>query len=292
MRRFIVVFWLMLCFINGGVLVHPTNVYSKESLNNESSVALVADAWEAFKNDDLASVIRLTDVCINRYGSKARQMQVELQDYVTGTKEMIQSKWALNDVATALFIQGKALQNVKRYKESKAAYQKLISNYQFGQSWDPKGWFWKPAEVAQENIVMIETKIFYDFGDYTSWTLVTRAWEALRDENLTLVLGYTDKCIHLYEDRAREMQASLSDYPTGNDEKLFSYWALNDIATAHFIRGRAFMLEGKTEEAIHEFEIVRDEFSLGQCWDPRGWWWKPVVEAKNWLDTFGKNSGK
>lgn len=281
---FLIVIW-------SSLILQPSNVLSKESLNNESSFALVAEAWEALKNDDLVSVIRLTDICVNRYGKRARQMQEELDDYMTGTKEMIQSKWALNDVATALYIQGKALQNVNRHKEAKVAYQRLVNEYKFGQCWDPKGWFWKPAEVAQENMTMIESGIFYDFGDYTSSTLVIRAWEALKNEDLTLVLGYTDKCIQLYENRAHEMQLSLSEYPIGSDKTLFGYWALNDIATAYFIRGRAYMQKGKTQEAIKEFETVRDEFSFGQCWDPRGWWWKPVDEAKNWLTTFDKNTG-
>ena len=77
-------------------------------------------------------------------------MQNELQGFATGTKAMIQSKWALNDVATALFIQGKALQNAERYSEAKAVYQILVSRFKYGQCWDPKGWFWKPADEAKK----------------------------------------------------------------------------------------------------------------------------------------------
>jgi len=276
------------CIIGICLFTSASSVFAKESLNNESSIVLVDGAWEALKNDDLAEVIRLTDQCIDRYGELARQMQNELGEYVTGTKDMIMSKRALNDVATAFYIQGKAFQNAKRYDEAKSTYQKLVNNYAFGQCWDPKGWFWKPAVVAKENITMIETGIFYDFGDYASSTLVTRAWEALSEENLTLVLGYTDKCIQLYEERAREMQNTLTDFPSGSDEDLFRYWALNDIATAHFIRGKAYVTQGRTQEAIKEFEMVRDHYSYGQCWDPRGWWWKVVNESNDWLEVLIK----
>ena len=30
------------------------------------------------------------------------------------------------------------------------AYQKLVDQYYYAQCWDPKGWFWKPAEAAQQ----------------------------------------------------------------------------------------------------------------------------------------------
>lgn len=267
-----------------------SNVRANETPNVESSVGLVANAWEALKNDDLESVLDFTNKCIVRYGKRALQMQEKLSDYITGTDAEIRANWALNDVATVLFIQGRAYQNAEMYEEAKAVYQKLVDEYTFGQCWDPKGWFWKPAVVAKENLTMIETGTFFDFGDYASVTLVTKAWEALQEENLVLVLGYADKCISLYEDQARVMQSSLTDYPKGSDEEIFSYWALNDVATARFIKGRAYMIEGKKEEAIREFKIVHDDFSFGQCWDPRGWFWKPASEVDNWLKVLGEEN--
>jgi len=255
---------------------------------SSASVSLVSRAWEALENGDLESVLKLTDECVSRYGKRAQQMQDKLGGYATGAAAEIRSHWAINDVATALFIQGKAFQNAEMYDEAKEAYKELSNKYKFGQCWDPRGWFWKPAEAAQENLAMIETGVFYDFGDYTSSTLVIKAWEALEKEDLDLVLGYTNKCISLYEDRARKMQSELSDYPQGDDDERFSYWALNDVATAHFIKGRALMIEGRNKEAAREFEIIRDNLSYGQCWDPRGWWWRPVVEADNWLKVFSE----
>lgn len=275
--------------LNAELTTEFSDAGSSEKLSETgSSVSLLVSAWEALKNNDVESVLDFTNECINRYGKRARQMQAKLDGYVDGTGAEIRSHWALNDVATALFIQGKALQNAGRYEEARTAYQRLIDEYTFGQCWDPKGWFWKPAEVAQENLTMIETGVFYDFGDYSSATLVTRAWESLEKEDLGLVLGYADKCIKLYGDKAREMQAGLADYPQGSDDELFAYWALNDVATAHFIKGRAYMMEGRNKEAAREFQTIRDDFSFGQCWDPRGWWWKPVTEAENWLEALSK----
>lgn len=267
--------------------VEPTQAADPSPVSG-SSASLVNRAWEALENNDLETVLDLTNEYIDRYGKIAQQMQSKLNEASSsqGTESQIHSRWALNDVATALFIKGKALHNAQMFDEAKIAYRKLTDEYSGGQCWDPKGWFWKPAEAVQENLTMLETGIFYDFGDYSSSTLVVKAWEALEHEDLNLVLGYADKCIKLYEGRAREMQAGLSDYPQGSKEEIFKYWALNDVATAHFIKAKAFMIAGKNEDAVREFEIIRDEYSYGQCWDPRGWFWKPVTEADNWLNVF------
>ncbi len=258
------------------------------SLNNESSVALVAKAWKALEDEDIEAVMNLTEKCLTRYGKRPKIMQATLSDYVAEPKTKIQSYWALNDVATALFIQGKALQNIKEYDKAKAVYQKIVDEYTFGQCWDPRGWFWKPAEVAGENLEMIETGVFYDFGDYTSSAITTKAWESLDAEEFDLAHGYANKCIDLYQAKAREMQKSLEKYPEGSDEELFKYWALNDVATAHFIKARAYVMQGKDKEAAKEFKMIRDDFSFGQCWDPRGWWWKVADQANNWFDSLEK----
>jgi tetratricopeptide (TPR) repeat protein len=259
-----------------------------QMLMRDSSAALVNKAWEALENNDLEAVLDLTNACIDRYDTAAQQMQSTLDEAPGSqdTEQQVHARWALNDVATALFIKGKVFQNAKMFDEAKIAYQKLIDEYSGGQCWDPAGWFWKPAEAAQENLTMLETGVFYDFGDYKSSTLVAKAWEALEKEDFHLVLGYADKCIKLYEKRAREMQAGLTDYPQGSPEQIFGYWALNDVATAHFIKAKALMAVGSNEQAIDEFEVVRDEYSYGQCWDPRGWFWKPVTEANNWLNVL------
>src|SRR3989338_7573082 len=80
----------------------------------------------------------------------------------------------------------------------------------------------------------------YNFGDYRSVTLATKAWEALEQGDIEAVLAYTNKCIELYGEQARKMQDELDDYPTGDNQKIFSYWALNDVATCLFIQAEAY----------------------------------------------------
>lgn len=123
----------------------------------------------------------------------------------------------------------------------------------------------------------------YDFGDFSSNTLVSRAWAALEKNDLDAVLAYTNKCVELYGAKAREMQAGLKDYASGSNDAIFKYWALNDVATSYFIQGEAYLKAGKKAESQAAFSKVVSDFSFGQCWDPKGWFWKPADAAQRRL---------
>ena len=124
-----------------------------------------------------------------------------------------------------------------------------------------------------------------DFGDYKSSTLTAKAWGALNDKNYKEVIVYADKCIELYADKARDMQATLEDYPSGSTEEIHTnYWALNDVATSLFIKGKALLELGREDEAKDAFKTLVEEFTYGQCWDPNGpWFWAPATAAKDQL---------
>ncbi len=127
----------------------------------------------------------------------------------------------------------------------------------------------------------------YSYGDYTSQTLTTKAWEALKAGDLDGVLVYTEKCVELYAKKADEMQASLQDYIEGTDQDIFNQWALNDTGTCYFIQGEAYVKAGLIDEAKEAYQMVVDKYRFAQCWDPRGWFWKPSESAKAkiaWID--------
>lgn len=120
-----------------------------------------------------------------------------------------------------------------------------------------------------------------DFGDHTSSTLTTKAWEALGRGDIDATLTYVNKCISMYEAEAKAMQASLSGFvPTEPREGVFEYWALNDVGTCYFIKGEALLKRGDTAGAKAAFDTVVNQFGYAQCWDTRGWFWKPADAAK------------
>lgn len=252
------------------------------------SVTLVTKAWQALARNDLDGVLIYTDKCIELYADKAKKMQADLNSYPTGTNSEIFAYWALNDVATAYFIQGEALWKKGLVDEAKKAYRTVIEEYSFGQCWDPQGWFWKPAEASHEKLALMESGVAPDFSDVSSTALVQKAWEALHAKDVDTAEAYVKKILELYQKEARDMQASLVGYAWESREKVFSYWALNDVGTALYVLGKAYEDAGKMNKAQKAYRKLIKEFKYAQCWDPGGWFWKPAEEAQDRLEKLEK----
>lgn len=116
-----------------------------------------------------------------------------------------------------------------------------------------------------------------DYGDYSSATLMIKGWEALGEGKHEDAVKLTEKCVELYEERARKMQASLSEKPSA--DVVNEYWALNDVGTCYFIKGEALAKLGKKADAVVAYKTVRDDLYYAQAWDPKGWHWSPSDAA-------------
>jgi tetratricopeptide (TPR) repeat protein len=276
-------FALILCALFAGVVLSNAPAAAAYEFGDYRSATLVGKAWAAQNSGDIEAVLAYTNKCLELYGEQAKAMQKDMKEFVTGEPKVVHAKWALNDVATALYIQGEAYRKANMKDEAKEAYKSIVDNYGFAQTWDPKGWFWKPAEAAKEKLTMLESGIDLDFGDYTSSHMIQKAWAALADNDLDLVLAYVNKTNELYAKKAEEMQKSLTEYPWENKEKIFSYWALNDVGTGLFILGQAYEAAGKPKEAAESYKKLIDNYSFSQCWDPQGWFWKPAEAAQEKL---------
>ena len=107
----------------------------------------------------------------------------------------------------------------------------------------------------------------YNFGDYRSTTLASKAWEALKAGDIEAVLAYTNKCKDLYGEQAKKMQAALTDYVQGPKEEIFKNWALNDVGTCFFIQGEAYRKAKMIDEAKAAYQEVVANYKFAQCWD-------------------------
>lgn len=281
-KKAVMVFGLLCAAVT---VAYPTTA-SAYNFGDMKSMTLIGKAWNALNQNDTEAVLAYTNKCLELYSEQAKKMQGGLTDFVKGTNEEIHSYWALNDVATALFIQGEAYRKAGKNDEAKSAYEKLINEYGFGQCWDPQGWFWKPSDTAKEKLVSLGKPDAPDFGDVSSSALVAKAWKALGDKNQEAVDAYVAKALELYGDKAKEMQKSLTEYAWESKEKIFSYWALNDVGTALFIKGEFYRGAGNTDEAKKAYKTLIDEYSYAQCWDPQGWFWKPAEAAAEKVDAL------
>jgi len=125
----------------------------------------------------------------------------------------------------------------------------------------------------------------FDFGNFTSETLTTKSWEALNRQDHKAVEAFTKKCIDLYEAKAKDQSKELTELPP--KDKAFDSWALNDVATCHFIRGQSLLEQGQVKEAQAEFQMVIEQYPYAQAWDPKGWFWKVAQAASDKLSTIG-----
>jgi hypothetical protein len=123
-----------------------------------------------------------------------------------------------------------------------------------------------------------------DFGDHRSETLTTKAWDAYGSRNFDDALAYSGKTVELYEVEAKAMQAALKELPRRESkEDTAKRWALNDVGTSLFIKGEILLKQGNKKAAKEAFDMLVKEFPFAQCWDPKGWFWKPADAAKKRL---------
>lgn len=116
-----------------------------------------------------------------------------------------------------------------------------------------------------------------DFGDTSSAALTKKAWEALAAGEDELVVAYTGKCRELYGAEAKKQQAALADFATA--DAAHDPWALNDVGTCLFIEGQLRERQGRPKEAVAAYRQLADELRFCQCWDTKGWFWKPAEAA-------------
>jgi tetratricopeptide (TPR) repeat protein len=128
----------------------------------------------------------------------------------------------------------------------------------------------------------------YDFSDSSHWNLTVSAWESLAQKDFEGVSAYANKCLELYEAKAKEMAAGMKSFSRSGHEDDFAL--VNDVATSHYIMGEAYMKLGRPDDAVKEFTYVIETYPYAQCWDPKGWFWKISEVSKKNMDKISKPS--
>ena len=131
----------------------------------------------------------------------------------------------------------------------------------------------------------------YEFGDYTSNTLIEKASLCLKESDWKGVDIYTQKCIQLYTGQALRMQKQLKDYP--EDNASLSYWALNHVAYSHFLRAEMYTQTAKYKRAYREYEIPVKKYYFSKCFDPsKNSFWKIAQVCQSRMSKMMTSFGK
>lgn len=123
--------------------------------SDESAPALTIKAWQALNNKDEDGLLAYTSRCIELYEDRAKDQEALLDDFAPSGSEG--NYEYLNNVAACYFIRGEFYKHLKDWKKAKASYQKTVDSFYFAQYWDPRGWWWKPAEISKGEIEKIDS---------------------------------------------------------------------------------------------------------------------------------------
>jgi hypothetical protein len=243
-----------------------------------TSYELIVSAWNAFNAKLYDQAVILANQCVQDYAPVASEQQRGLDELPSAEKA--NDYWALNDVATALYIKGRALEKQGMGSVARGVYGQILKKYPHAQCYDPKDVYWSVAAAARDRLKCMELKI--DFGDYKSSTLTAKAWDALKQGQSQAAEAYADKCVELFSDEARRMQGSLRAFPSAGLE--WDYWALNDVGTCLYIKGQALAKQGKEDSAGKVYQEILGSFYYAQCWDAQNeWFWKIADAARKLL---------
>lgn len=125
------------------------------------NVELVNRAWDAYRSQNYDTAMTAADRCVDRFKEEADADEAALEArhaklLPTGAvgpkvKDEIYAQGVLNDVATCFWIKGISAQLSKHDDAAREAYTATMK-YRYARTWDPKGWFWSPAEDAADRL--------------------------------------------------------------------------------------------------------------------------------------------
>jgi beta-glucuronidase len=129
-------------------------LYAEEG--NPASAELINKAWKVHGERDIEATFKYTQQLIDLYKGKADKEQAGLKD-LPKSKEEIEAAAALNDVATAYFVQAESYLRQEKILKAKELLQLIIDKYPYAQAWDQRGWFWSIKLAAEQTIKKMET---------------------------------------------------------------------------------------------------------------------------------------
>ena len=108
-----------------------------------------------YADGDYEAAVTTVDACFGIWGAKAGQQQKKLHEEGTKcprtgrvsarAKAKIHENYLMNDVSTALWAKARSHHQLGDIEQAKVTYGRCVY-MACGRAWDPKGWFWSPAQ--------------------------------------------------------------------------------------------------------------------------------------------------
>jgi hypothetical protein len=122
------------------------------------------------------------------------------------------------------------------------------------------------------------------------------AWAAFEKSDYPSAITAAGECIEDFSAKAikdqHALEASSEKAPlvgavesAADRKKIFDRWAVNDVATAYFVRGRSAELLFRRSKNVRYKQLAQKSYqaatqlTYGRCWDPQGWFWSPAESA-------------
>jgi hypothetical protein len=130
----------------------------------QDRTALLSSGWDCFNKQDYACAIRSASPCVDQFARQAQRDQARIEAGVTppplppgsADRNSPEAKrtfanGVLNDAAACMFILGNAQEQTSLCADARKTYQDL-AKLTYARVWDPQGWFWAPAESAEDGL--------------------------------------------------------------------------------------------------------------------------------------------
>ena len=108
-----------------------------------------------YADGDYEAAVTTVDACFGIWGAKAGQQQKKLHEEGTKcprtgrvsarAKAKIHENYLMNDVSTALWAKARSQHQLGDIEQARVTYRRCVY-MACGRAWDPKGWFWSPAQ--------------------------------------------------------------------------------------------------------------------------------------------------
>jgi hypothetical protein len=142
----------------------PTSPPTRVACEGDTTRDVTVQLFQAYDEKNYAKALACSFVLEERWSVEANTQQNKKQasdcrytpnpDDQAAVDDFWRNYWALNDVATGLFMRGEMFRIQGRCQEAKAIYEQVIDAYPCAFAWDPKndGFFWNVADGAQNGL--------------------------------------------------------------------------------------------------------------------------------------------